>query len=104
GRAWSRGLHQMVCIKEGVSPSSETQTLTQTSYQEFFPRYHRLCGLSGTLWEERRELLAVYGLPVVRVPLRLPSQRRDEGTQLMADSRAKWSRVADQAAAQARAG
>ncbi len=104
GRSWSRGLHQMVCIKESVSPSAETETLTQTSYQEFFPRYHRLCGLSGTLWEERRELLTIYGLPVVRVPLRLPSQRRDAGLHIADSALTKWDRVADHATRQAVAG
>lgn len=98
GRAWSRGLHQMVCIKESITASAETETLTQTTYQEFFPRYHRLCGLSGTLWEERKELLTIYGLPVVRVPLRLPSRRLDLGVHLCADGQAKWDRVACQAA------
>ncbi|HIV69788.1 MAG TPA: hypothetical protein H9903_02530 [Candidatus Aquabacterium excrementipullorum] len=101
GRAWSRGLHQMVCIKEGLTATPETETISQTTYQEFFPRYHRVCGLSGTLWEERRELLAVYGLPVQSVPLRQPSLRQDMGTTMNADADAKWALVARQAAEQA---
>lgn len=106
GRAWSRGLHQMVCIKEQVRLSPETQTLLQTTYQEFFPRYHRICGLSGTLWEERREFLAIYGVPVVKVPLRVPGQRLDQGLLLLDDDTAKWQAVvrhARQAASQGRA-
>ncbi len=90
GRAWSRGLHQMVCIKEGVSVTAETQTLNQTTYQTFFPRYHRLCGLSGTLLEEREELLATYGLPVVRMPLRLPRQLKDLGIAVFITEAEQW--------------
>jgi len=90
GRAWSRGLHQMVCLKEGVSVTSETQTLNQTTYQTFFPRYHRLCGLSGTLWEERSELMATYGLPVVRMPLRQPRRLHDKGLQVLGTEAEQW--------------
>lgn len=90
GRAWSRGLHQMVCIKEGVNITAETQTLNQTTYQTFFPRYHRMCGLSGTLWEERQELMATYGLPVVRMPLRLPRQLHDLGLQVLMTEAEQW--------------
>lgn len=104
GRAWSRGLHQMVCIKEQVRLSPETQTLLQTTYQEFFPRYHRVCGLSGTLWEERREFLAIYGVPVIRVPLRLPSQRRDLGLLLFEDDASKWQAVVRHALQEAERG
>jgi preprotein translocase subunit SecA len=97
GRAWSRGLHQMVCIKEHVKLSPETLTLVQTTYQEFFPRYHLLGGLSGTLAEENAELLAIYGAPVVSVPLRQPSRREDRGLVLLGDIASKWRTVALQA-------
>jgi preprotein translocase subunit SecA len=100
GRAWSRGLHQMVCIKEGLTATPETDTVSQTTYQEFFPRYHHLCGLSGTLWEERRELLAIYGLPVLRVPLKQPGRRLDLGMALCADAQSKWALVAQRVARQ----
>lgn len=94
GRAWSRGLQQMVCIKEGLGATPETETLTQTTYQTFFPRYHRVCGLSGTLWEERVELMAIHGLPVVRMPLRQPDRRQDLGVQMCGSPAEQWQRVA----------
>lgn len=75
GRVWSRGLHRLVELKEGCKPSPDTHTAAQTSYQRFFARYWRLGGTSGTLAEGRAELAAIYGRPVVAVPLRLPSQR-----------------------------
>ena len=57
GRAWSQGLHQIVEIKEGCPPSAPTAPVAQITYQRFFPRYLRLCGMSGTLMESRGELL-----------------------------------------------
>lgn len=87
GRQWSRGLHQLVAIKEGLSPAPLTQTLQQLSYQQFFPRYLRLCGQSGTLWEARAEMLAVYGLPVVRVAAHQALQRVERGVRVCNDER-----------------
>jgi len=104
GRVWSRGLHQMVAIKEGLAPQADNETLTETSFQAFFPRYHALAGLSGTLTEARAELLRTYGLPVCRAPLRLPSRRQDHGTQVLATSAAKWQAVVQAAQAEAQAG
>jgi preprotein translocase subunit SecA len=96
GRSWSRGLHQMVCIKERLALPAQTETLTQATYQTFFPRYHRVCGLSGTLWEERGELLGVYGLPVVRVASRFESGRLDLGLLMCASQTEQWLAVASQ--------
>lgn len=104
GRAWSRGLHQMVCLKEKLPLPPDTETLNQTTYQTFFPRYHRLCGLSGTLWEERAELLALYGLPVWRAPLRQPSLRQDLGWRLWPSAEAQRQAVMASARQRAQAG
>ena len=76
GRVWSRGLHTVVALKEGLSPPPETETIAQTTFQRFFQRYWRLCGISGTLWEARTELQQVYGSTVLRVPLHRPCRRR----------------------------
>lgn len=97
GRAWSRGLHQMIALKEGLQPEPESGTESQTTYQTFFPRYVRLAGLSGTLWEDRHELLLQYGLPVVQVPLRQPSRREVRPTVVLRNSADKWQWVARQA-------
>ena len=76
GRVWSHGLHTVIALKEGLAAPDETETVARTSFQRFFRRYWRLGGLSGTLWEARAELQAVYGLPVCRVPLHQPSRRQ----------------------------
>jgi preprotein translocase subunit SecA len=104
GRVWSRGLHQMIAIKEGLAPDAENETLTETTYQSFFPRYHALAGLSGTVFEGRTELMRVFGLPVVRVPLRLPSKRQVRATHVLDTAAEKWREVVRRASAEAKAG
>ncbi|KQP18681.1 hypothetical protein [Pseudorhodoferax sp. Leaf265] len=74
GRRWSRGLHGLVALKEGIPMPPESETLLQMTYQRFFRRYHRLCGMSGTLAEGRTELRQLYGCTMLRVPLRLPDR------------------------------
>ncbi|MDH3461137.1 MAG: prepilin peptidase [Burkholderiaceae bacterium] len=76
GRVWSRGLQTIVALKEGLSAPDETETVAQTTFQRFFQRYWRLCGISGTLWEARGELSEVYGARVVRIPLHRPCRRQ----------------------------
>lgn len=98
GRVWSRGLHQSIEIKEGCKPTSELVTAAQITYQRFFPRYLRLAGMSGTLREARAELQSVYGLPLVGVPLRRPSQRRLLPTRVYPDDDAQWCAVVTRAA------
>jgi preprotein translocase subunit SecA len=93
GRAWSRGLHQMIELKEGCSPGRVLETAAEITYQRFFSRYLRVCGMSGTLSEGRRELAQVYGLRVARVPLRNPSLRRVLPTRVFSSAHARWAFV-----------
>jgi len=93
GRAWSRGLHQMIELKEGCRPGRELETAAELTYQRFFSRYLRVCGMSGTLSEGRRELAQVYGLRVAQVPLRNPSLRRVLRTRVFAEAEARWAFV-----------
>jgi preprotein translocase subunit SecA len=99
GRAWSRGLHQLVELKEGVAPTRRNTTVTQITFQRFFVRYLRLAGISGTLRGSGKELRAVYGLATVRVPPRTPRQVRHEATRVFAHSSVLWQAVAARAAA-----
>ena len=75
GRVWSNGLQTLVELKEGCKPSTSTTTRAQISFQGFFTRYLRLCGMSGTLAECRRELASVYRRRVAVIPLRRASRR-----------------------------
>ena len=104
GRVWSRGLHQSIELKEGCKPSSELVTAAQITYQRFFPRYLRLAGMSGTLREAQAELQSVYGLPLVRVPLRRPCQRRLLPTRVFPNEDAQWRAVVSRVAEVIRSG
>ena len=97
GRAWSRGLHQMIELKEGCRPGKVLETAAELTYQRFFSRYLRVCGMSGTLSEGRTELAQVYGLRVARVPLRMPSLRRVLPTRVFADAAGRWTFVVQRA-------
>jgi len=96
GRVWSRGLQQLIEIKEGCQPSSHTVPAVQITFQRFFGRYYRLCGMSGTLHEARAELHEVYGLRVEKVPLQRPDQRHVLPTTLVPTKDAMWCGVAQQ--------
>jgi preprotein translocase subunit SecA len=104
GRAWSRGLHQMIELKEGCRPGRVLETAAELTYQRFFSRYLRVCGMSGTLSEGRRELAQVYGLRVARVPLRMPSLRRVLPTRVFADAPGRWAFVVQRARELSQAG
>jgi preprotein translocase subunit SecA len=78
-RKLQNGLHQMIEAKERCELSGATRTIASLSFQNFFPRYKHLCGMTGTAQEAARELARTYQLGVVRVPTHRPSQRRDCG-------------------------
>jgi preprotein translocase subunit SecA len=96
GRVWSRGLHQLIELKEHCKPSGETVTLAQITYQRFFQRYLHLCGMSGTLREARRELLSTYSLDVVQVRPNRTDRRKVLPTRLYPDRTAQWRAVVEQ--------
>jgi preprotein translocase subunit SecA len=93
GRKWSRGIHQLLEMKEGLEPSAQTETIAQISYQMLFPRFLRLCGVSGSLIEAKAELKSVYKLDTVSIPLNTPSRRKRFETQLFASRQEKWKAV-----------
>ncbi len=93
GRAWSNGLQQLIELKENLPLTLPLVTLAQLTYQRFFPRYHHLGGLSGTLRDSRGELLHTYRMAVRRVPLRRQCQRRVHPSRLHADHSGLWRAV-----------
>lgn len=104
GRAWSRGLHQLVELKERLPPSQRNATVNQITFQRFFARYLRLAGISGTLRGAGPELRAVYGLHTVRVPPRTPRQVRQGPLRVFRDGAALWPAVAARVQALVREG
>ncbi|NGP18563.1 preprotein translocase subunit SecA [Devosia aurantiaca] len=90
-RAWSDGLHQMIEIKEGCTPSPRRVTIARMTYQRFFRRYRYLSGMSGTAQHVASELWSVYKLPVVRIPTHRPVQRIHLTDRVLQTTEAKWS-------------
>jgi preprotein translocase subunit SecA len=92
-RAWEAGLHQMIEAKEGCVITGQKETLARISYQQFYRRYLRLAGMTGTAREVARELWSVYRLRTVRVPTRRPLRRRECGERVYPSAEAKWRAV-----------
>ncbi len=92
-RAWERGLHQLIQVKEGCPVTGDQETIARTTYQHFFRRYLRLSGMTGTGREVAGELGSVYRLPVVRIPTHRPSRRQAHRTQTYRARESKWAAV-----------
>jgi preprotein translocase subunit SecA len=92
-------MHQLIEAKESCAITGRHQTLARITYQQFFRRYHHLCGMTGTALEAAGELRAVYALRVVRVPTNRPLRRRDMGTQIFSEARLKRNAVVASATA-----
>ncbi|TVQ60255.1 MAG: hypothetical protein EA379_08585 [Phycisphaerales bacterium] len=74
-RSWREGVHQAIEAKEGLAPNAPPGTLARISFQRFFRLYPRLCGMTGTAHEVRRECWRLYRLAFERVPTHRPSAR-----------------------------
>ncbi len=75
-RTWSEGLHQAIQAIEGLRVTTETLAMARITRQRFYRYYESLGGMTGTATGCEREFASVYGLPVMEVPLRVPSRRR----------------------------
>ncbi len=74
GRSWSHGIHQSIEARVGVELTPLTKISARMTFQEFFRHYHRLSGASGTLHGLDMELWKTFGLLILRIPPRTPSQ------------------------------
>ena len=92
-RTWRNGLHQAVEAKEGVAINLPKETHARISFQRFFRLYHQLAGMSGTVAESRNEMLAIYGLPVIRIPTHRPCRRTVLPDRVFTTAEAKWRAV-----------
>jgi preprotein translocase subunit SecA len=93
GRRWSEGLHQAVEAKEGVAIQEENQTVATITYQNYFRRYDKLAGMTGTALTEATEFMKIYELQVVEVPTNEPMIRRDHNDQIYKTKDGKWDAV-----------
>ncbi|MEM9418494.1 MAG: hypothetical protein AAGA25_05480 [Planctomycetota bacterium] len=95
-REWRDGLHQAVAAKEGVEVEPPKATMARVSFQRFFRMYRNLSGMTGTAWEERRELWQTYRTPTAYIPTHRPIQRKLARDRILPTEDAKWDTVADE--------
>ena len=77
GRRYSDGLHQAIEAKEHVKVKRESKTLATITFQNFFNKYTRKCGATGTALTEEKEFREIYGMDVVEVPTNRSIARKD---------------------------
>ncbi|BCX79321.1 preprotein translocase subunit SecA [Campylobacter sp. 19-13652] len=93
GRRFSEGLHQALEAKEGVKIQEESQTLADTTYQNYFRMYGKLAGMTGTAQTEATEFSQIYNLEVISIPTNLPVARVDENDLIYKTEREKFKAV-----------
>ena len=93
GRRFSEGLHQALEAKEKVAIQDESQTLADTTYQNYFRMYKKLSGMTGTAQTEATEFAQIYNLDVVSIPTNLRVQRVDKSDLIYKSEREKFEAV-----------
>lgn len=92
-RRFSEGLHQALEAKEGLEVRQESKTLATISFQNFFRKYQRLAGMTGTAKSSEEEFQKVYGLDVLEIPTHQPMIRKDWNDRVFATGRGKLKAV-----------
>jgi preprotein translocase subunit SecA len=77
GRRYSDGLHQAIEAKEKVKVKRESRTLATITFQNFFNKFDKKSGMTGTALTEEKEFREIYGMDVIEIPTNLPVIRKD---------------------------
>ncbi len=77
GRRYSDGLHQAIEAKEHVKVKRESMTLATITFQNFFNKYEKKAGMTGTALTEEQEFREIYNMDVIEVPTNVPVIRKD---------------------------
>ncbi len=77
GRRYSNGLHQAIEAKENVKVKRESKTLATITFQNYFNRYVKKAGMTGTALTEEEEFRSIYGMDVIVIPTNRPVARKD---------------------------
>ncbi len=96
GRRYSDGLHQAIEAKENVKVKRESKTLATITFQNFFNKYKKKAGMTGTALTEEQEFREIYGMDVVVVPTNLPVQRIDHEDSIYKTRREKLKAIVDE--------
>ena len=95
GRRYSDGLHQAIEAKEHVEVKRESKTLATITFQNFFNKYDKKCGMTGTAITEEQEFREIYGMDVVSIPTNRPIARIDRDDAVYKTKREKLNAVVE---------
>ena len=96
GRRFSDGLHQAIEAKEHVKIKRESKTLATITFQNFFNKYDKKCGMTGTALTEEQEFRNIYGMDVVTIPTNKPVARIDYQDAVYKTRRGKLNAVVEE--------
>src|SRR6266566_4445107 len=100
GRRWSDGLHQAVEAKEKVKIERENQTLATVTFQNYFRKYKKLAGMTGTADTEAEEFNKIYKLDVVVAPPNRPLRRVENPDLVYRTEKEKWDAIVSEIVAE----
>ncbi len=95
GRRYSDGLHQAIEAKEHVKVKRESKTLATITFQNFFNKFEKKCGMTGTALTEEKEFRDIYGMDVIEIPTNKPIARQDLQDVVYKTKKEKFHAVCD---------
>ena len=95
GRRFSDGLHQAIEAKEHVKVKRESKTLATITFQNFFNKFEKKAGMTGTALTEEKEFREIYNMDVVEIPTNKPVLRKDLNDVVYKTKKAKFEAVVD---------
>ena len=99
GRRYSDGLHQAIEAKEHVNVRRESKTLATITFQNFFNKYNKKAGMTGTALTEEKEFRNTYGMDAISIPTNRPIARIDQEDAVYKTKKEKFEAVCDEVAA-----
>ena len=96
GRRYSDGLHQAIEAKEHVNVKRESKTLATITYQNFFNKFKKKAGMTGTALTEEKEFRNTYGMDAISIPTNKPIQRIDHNDVVYKSKKEKFAAVVDE--------
>ena len=96
GRRFSAGLHQAIQVKEGVEITPEIRAKATLLIQDYFRRYRKLAGITGTAMSQAEEFRQRYNLEVAAVPTRRPLNRVDHDDRVYVDMEARYEAIIEE--------
>ncbi len=96
GRRYSDGLHQAIEAKEHVNVRRESRTLATITFQNFFNKFAKKAGMTGTALTEEKEFRSIYGMDVIAIPTNKPVIRVDMDDAVYKTKKEKFKAVVDE--------